>query len=105
MVFMSMFVLLVGLSFGARGPMIGATAARIFKGRRFGANFGTIMVGSGVGVSPSTVIGAMLPDWTGGFTAVFMFFGFWARVGVVPVWGGSEVRWVVKECVWWCGSR
>lgn len=92
MVFMALFVLLVGLSFGARGPMIGATAARIFQGRRFGAIFGTIMVGSGVGVSLGTFIGALLHDWTGGYTAVFLFSGFCVLMGAMPFWSYRSLR-------------
>jgi MFS family permease len=91
-VFLSLFVLLVGLSFGARGPMVGATAARIFQGRRFGAIFGTIMVGSGVGVSLGTFIGAALHDWTGGYTAVFLFSGFCVVMGALPFWSYRSLR-------------
>lgn len=91
-VFLSAFVLLVGLSFGARGPMVGATAARIFQGRRFGVIFGTIMVGSGVGVSAGTLLGAMLHDLTGGYTAVFLFSGFCVIMGALPFWTYRSLR-------------
>lgn len=87
-----LFVLLVGLSFGARGPMVGATAARIFQGRRFGIIFGTIMVGAGVGVSVGTYIGATLHDWTGGYTAVFLFSGFCVLMGALPFWSYRSLR-------------
>jgi MFS family permease len=86
------FVLLVGLSFGARGPMVGATAARIFHGPRFGMIFGTMMVGSGLGVGFGTFLGAMLHDLTGGYTAVFLFSGICVLLGASPFWTYSALR-------------
>ena len=86
------FVLLVGLSFGARGPLVGATAARIFHGPRFGMIFGTMMVGSGLGVGSGTFIGAILHDLTGGYTAVFLFSGVCVLLGAMPFWTYSALR-------------
>lgn len=86
------FVLLVGLSFGARGPLVGATAARIFHGPRFGMIFGTMMVGSGLGVAAGTFTGAILHDLTGGYTAVFLFSGVCVLLGAMPFWTYSALR-------------
>ncbi len=86
------FVLLVGLSFGARGPMVGATAARIFHGPRFGMIFGTMMVGSGLGVAFGTFTGAILHDITGGYTAVFLFSGLCVLLGAMPFWTYRSLR-------------
>lgn len=86
------FVLLVGLSFGARGPMVGATAARIFQGPRFGMIFGTIMVGSGFGVAFGTFGGATLHDVTGGYTAVFLFSAVCVVLGALPFWTYRSLR-------------
>lgn len=86
------FILLVGLSFGARGPMVGATAARIFRGPRFGMIFGTIMVGSGFGVAFGTFSGASLHDLTGGYTAVFLFSAFCVVLGALPFWTYRSLR-------------
>lgn len=91
-VLLAAFVLLVGLSFGARGPMVGATAARIFQGRSFGVIFGTIMVGSGLGVAFGTFTGAKLHDLTGGYTAVFLFSGFCVMMGALPFWTYRALR-------------
>lgn len=87
-----LFVLMIGLTFGARGPMVGATAARIFQGRRFGMIFGTIMVGSGLGVAAGTLIGAKLHDITGGYTAVFLFSAFSIIMGALPFWTYRSLR-------------
>ncbi|MEK9969883.1 MAG: MFS transporter [Ferrovibrio sp.] len=86
------FVLLVGLSFGARGPMVGATAARIFHGPRFGMIFGTIMVGSGLGIAFGTFTGAKLHDLTDGYAAVFAFSGFCVIMGAMPFWTYRALR-------------
>lgn len=86
------FVLLVGLSFGARGPLVGATAARIFHGPRFGMIFGTMMVGSGLGIGFGTFTGATLHDLTGGYTAVFLFSGVCVLLGAMPFWTYSALR-------------
>lgn len=91
-VLLAAFVLLVGLSFGARGPMVGATAARIFQGRRFGVIFGTIMVGSGLGVGFGTFVGAKLHDLTGGYAAVFLFSGICVIMGAMPFWTYRALR-------------
>lgn len=91
-VLLAAFVLLVGLSFGARGPMVGSTAAKIFQGRSFGVIFGTIMVGSGLGVALGTFIGAKLHDLTGGYTAVFLFSGFCIVMGALPFWTYRALR-------------
>lgn len=92
MVLVALFVVLVGLSFGARGPMVGATAARIFQGRRFGSIFGMVMVGSGLGVAAGTFIGAKLHDVTGGYAAVFLFSGFCIILGALPFWTYRSLR-------------
>jgi MFS family permease len=86
------FVLLVGLSFGARGPMVGATAARIFHGPRFGMIFGTIMVGSGLGIAFGTFTGAKLHDLTDGYAAVFIFSGLCVVLGAMPFWTYRSLR-------------
>src|SRR3989442_13327181 len=43
------YALLFGLGFGARGPIITAMASQLFPGRRFGAIYGILSVGNGIG--------------------------------------------------------
>lgn len=88
----AVFVLGIGLSFGARGPMVGATAARIFKGRRLGHIFGTIMLGSGLGIAFGTFAGASLHDLTGGYTAVFAYSAVSVLLGAMPFWTYRALR-------------
>ncbi len=71
---------------------MGATAARIFHGPRFGMIFGTMMVGSGLGVGFGTFTGATLHDLTDGYTAVFLFSGVCVLLGAMPFWTYSALR-------------
>jgi len=89
---LAIFVLGVGLSFGARGPMVSATAARIFQGRRLGNIFGMIMLGSGLGVAMGSFFGALLHDLTGGYTAVFIYSGICVVLGAMPFWTYRALR-------------
>jgi len=86
------FLLGVGLSFGARGPMIAATAARIFRGPRFGSIYGAMMIGSGIGTFSGTFIGALLHDISGGYTVVFIFSGISVLLGATPFWTYRALR-------------
>ncbi len=89
---LAVFALGVGLSFGARGPMVSATAARIFQGRRLGNIFGMIMLGSGMGVAMGSFCGALLHDLTGGYTAVFIYSGISVVLGAMPFWTYRALR-------------
>ncbi len=91
-VLLGIFVLGVGLSFGARGPMVSATAARIFQGRRLGNIFGMVMLGSGLGIASGSFIGALLHDLTGGYTAVFIYSGICVVLGALPFWTYRALR-------------
>lgn len=91
-VLLGIFVLGVGLSFGARGPMVSATAARIFQGRRLGNIFGMVMLGSGLGIALGSYFGALLHDLTGGYTAVFIYSGICVVLGAMPFWTYRALR-------------
>lgn len=89
---LALFVFGVGISFGARGPMVGSTAAQLFRGRRLGNIIGTLMLGSGIGVSAGTYLGAKLHDMTGGYDAVFAFSGLCVLLGAMPFWTYRALR-------------
>ena len=80
----------LGLSMGSRGPIISMVAARLFHGPNFGAIFGTIVMGGGIGSAGGALIGGLLYDWTGGYTAGLYF-------GIVVVLSGSLPFWLVPE--------
>ena len=54
--------------------------------------FGTMMVGSGLGVAFGTFTGAILHDITGGYTAVFLFSGLCVLLGAMPFWTYRSLR-------------
>ncbi|WP_428245989.1 MFS transporter [Ferrovibrio sp.] len=91
-VLLAIFALGVGLSFGARGPMVSATAARIFQGRRLGQIFGTVMLGSGLGIASGSFFGALLHDLTGSYNAVFVYSGICVVLGALPFWTYRALR-------------
>jgi MFS transporter len=43
------FIVCFGSMMGSRGPLISATAMKIFRGKRVGTIYGTISIGSGLG--------------------------------------------------------
>lgn len=88
----AVFVLCIGLTFGARGPMVSSTAARIFQGRRLGNIFGTVMLGSGLGIAAGSYLGALLHDLTGSYNAVFVYSGICVVLGALPFWTYRALR-------------
>ena len=49
---------------GSRGPLITATAMKIFRGERVGTIYGTISIGSGLGSGLGSWAGGLIHDWT-----------------------------------------
>ncbi len=78
------FVACFGGTQGSRGPLITATAMRIFRGERVGTIFGTISIGSGLGAAIGSWSGGLLHDWTGGYTAVIGFALVSIVIGMIP---------------------
>ena len=63
---------LFGLGFGARGPIITAIAAQRFPGRRFGAIYGLLSVGNGLGGAIGPWFAGALFDVTGTYRLAFL---------------------------------
>lgn len=78
------FILFFGLSMGSRGPMVGALASRLFRGRNFGAIFGFISVGSGLGMAGGSYFSGLLFDLTGSYDVVFSFSLISLCIGAAP---------------------
>jgi len=95
------YAILFGLGFGARGPIITAMAAELFGGQRFGAIYGVMNLGNGLGGAIGPWFGGVVHDLTGSYRPAFLtavgFCGvasacFWvARPGPVPV-GSARPR-------------
>lgn len=80
------YALLFGLGFGARGPIITAMAAQFFPGRRFGAIYGVISVGSGVGGAIGPWFGGFIHDVTGSYRIAFLVAAAFCAAGSACFW-------------------
>src|SRR5437867_1449457 len=66
------YALFFGLGFGARGPIITAMASQLFPGRRFGAIYGILSVGNGIGGGVAPWFGGIVHDLTGSYRVAFL---------------------------------
>jgi NADH:ubiquinone oxidoreductase subunit 5 (subunit L)/multisubunit Na+/H+ antiporter MnhA subunit len=86
-------VMLVGLALAyrnyirvpsSRGPLITATAMKIFRGERVGTIFGTISIGSGLGSALGAWAGGLIHDWTHSYNPVMAFALVAVVLGLIP---------------------
>jgi MFS family permease len=80
------YALLFGLGFGARGPIITAIAAQLFPGRRFGAIYGYLSVGNGLGGAVGPWFAGALFDLTGSYRTPFLIATLFCIAGSVCFW-------------------
>jgi MFS family permease len=78
------FVIAFGSMMGSRGPLLSATAMKIFRGKRVGTIFGTISIGSGLGSSLGSWSGGLLHDWTHSYNPVIAFSLVAVVLGMIP---------------------
>ena len=78
------FVIFFGSMIGSRGPLITATALKIFQGKRVGTIFGTISIGSGLGSALGSWAGGLIHDYTHGYNAVILFALVNVILGMIP---------------------
>jgi MFS family permease len=78
------FVVTFGSMIGSRGPLITATAMKIFRGERVGTIFGTISIGSGLGSALGAWAGGLLHDWTHSYNPVMAFALVAVVLGLIP---------------------
>ena len=78
------FVITFGSMIGSRGPLLSATAMKIFRGERVGTIFGTISIGSGLGSSLGSWTGGLLHDWTHSYNPVIAFSVVAVVLGAIP---------------------
>jgi MFS family permease len=78
------FVLCFGSMIGSRGPLITATAMKIFRGERVGTIYGTITIGSGLGSSFGSWAGGLIHDMTGSYDALLLFALVSVILGLIP---------------------
>jgi MFS family permease len=83
-VLLTAFVICFGSMMGSRGPLITATAMKIFRGKRVGTIFGTISIGSGLGSAFGSWSGGMIHDLTHSYNPLLAFSLVAVVLGMIP---------------------
>jgi MFS family permease len=78
------FVICFGSMMGSRGPLITATALKIFRGERVGTIYGAISIGSGLGSAFGAWAGGLIHDYTHGYNALIVFSLVNLVLGMIP---------------------
>jgi predicted MFS family arabinose efflux permease len=78
------FVVCFGSMIGSRGPLLTATAMKIFRGKRVGTIYGTITFGSGLGSALGSWTGGLLHDWTQSYNSMLAFALISVVIGMIP---------------------
>ena len=78
------FVVTFGSMIGSRGPLLTATAMKIFRGERVGTIYGTITIGSGLGSAFGSWAGGLIHDWTHSYNPVMAFALVAVVLGLIP---------------------
>ena len=78
------FVICFGSMIGSRGPLLTATAMKIFRGERVGTIYGTISVGSGLGSAFGSWGGGLIHDWTHSYNPLIAFALVSVILGMIP---------------------
>jgi MFS family permease len=86
------FALLFGLGFGARGPIITAMASNWFGGRHFGAIYGVLNLGNGMGAALGPWFGGVVHDVTGSYRLAFLTAVTCCAIGAACFWLARRPR-------------
>jgi len=78
------FVICFGSMIGSRGPLLSATAMKIFRGKRIGTIYGSISIGSGLGSAVGSWSGGLIHDLTHSYNPLLAFALVSVVVGMVP---------------------
>jgi MFS family permease len=78
------FVISFGSMIGSRGPLLTATAMKIFRGERVGTIYGTISIGSGLGSAFGSWGGGLIHDWTHSYNPLIVFSLVTVILGMIP---------------------
>jgi len=65
------FIALFGLTLGARGPIVAALTADLYRGRSYGTVLGLITLGNRLGSALGPWLGGVIYDMTGNYRAAF----------------------------------
>ena len=86
------FVVCLGLSSGARGPIITTLMAEQFAGRGLASIYGAANIGQGVGAAFGALMTGILYDVTGNYNAGFLFCVLSLLFGLTLFWLIPEIR-------------
>jgi MFS family permease len=78
------FVVCFGSMIGSRGPLLTATAMKIFRGERVGTIYGTISIGSGLGSAFGSWSGGLIHDLSHSYNPVIAFSLVAVVCGMIP---------------------
>jgi MFS family permease len=81
---LSGFVVCFGSMIGTRGPLLTATAMKIFRGERVGTIYGTISIGSGLGSALGSWSGGLIHDWSHSYNPLIAFALVAVLLGMTP---------------------
>jgi MFS family permease len=81
---LSAFVITFGSMIGSRGPLLTATALKIFRCERVGTIYGTIAIGSGLGSAFGSWAGGLIHDLTHSYTPLIVFSLVTVILGMIP---------------------
>jgi MFS family permease len=78
------FVVCFGSMIGSRGPLLTATAMKIFRGKRVGTIYGTISIGSGLGSAFGSWSGGLIHDFSHSYNPLIAFALVSVVLGMIP---------------------
>ena len=78
------FVVCFGSMIGSRGPLITATAMKIFRGERVGTIYGTITIGTGLGSALGSWGGGLIHQWSHSYDPLIAFSLMAVVLGMIP---------------------
>src|ERR1700694_4384034 len=78
------FVVCFGSMIGSRGPLLTATAMKIFRGERVGTIYGAIAISSGLGSAFGSWSGGLIHDWSHSYDPLIAFSLVSVVLGMIP---------------------
>jgi MFS family permease len=78
------FVVCFGSMIGSRGPLLTATAMKIFRGEHVGTIYGAIAFGSGLGSAFGSWSGGLIHDWSHSYNPLIAFSLVAVVLGMIP---------------------
>jgi MFS family permease len=78
------FVICFGSMIGSRGPLLTATAMKLFKGKRVGTIYGAIAIGSGLGSAFGSWSGGLIHDVTHSYNPLILYALVSVILGMIP---------------------